>query len=122
MPLVGGTKQHVVHGLLLGLGFRFFGSDEVIPPERGHVRAHPAQVITVAVVGEIILVIGGIEIEGDAPLFAVAGAQGLLGAGLGLGQRGQEEAGEDGDDGDDHQQLDEGEGERMLATYGRGGG
>lgn len=62
----------------------------------------------VGVVGKVVVVVTGVKMVGDAPLFFVAYAKRSVGLRFGSAQSGQQHAGEDGDDRYDYQQFDEG--------------
>ena len=59
------------------------------------------------VIRETSVVVASIHVNGNAPLFQVAGALNIERPGFGPVERGQQQARENGDDGDHHQQLDQ---------------
>ena len=59
--------------------------------------------------GKFLFIVIGEHAERQPDLLLVVHALDALGAGLGAGQGGQQQARENGDDGDDNQQLDESE-------------
>src|SRR6185436_18107540 len=60
--------------------------------------------------GKCFLILRKVKQEGEAQLFEIAAADGLLAFVLGFGKGGQEHARQNRDDGDDDEQFDQGEG------------
>ena len=54
-----------------------------------------------------VIIISGIQLDGDVDLFQIVQTRRSLGARLCTGQSRQQQRGENGDDGNDHQQFNE---------------
>src|SRR5262245_45321890 len=85
MPYVRRAKENIICWSR-GLGRRALVPDEIVVPEIAHGGGHPAETNSVAVIRERIVEIGGIDIDGQTPLFAVARTKGFGGLGLCLAQ------------------------------------
>jgi hypothetical protein len=84
--------------------------NQVIRPEILDGYAAPGRSgFSVTVVGKVIVAIGGIGSESDAPLAQVAGAEGALRAALAAAEGREQQSREQRQDGNDHQEFHEGE-------------
>jgi hypothetical protein len=109
MPDVSRAVEHVI-GRPLCFGGRAAIADEIIVPKIAHCGIDPADALACAVVREMIVVVEGVHVDSQAPLFAVADAKSFVGFGFSFGKGRQKHRSQDGDDGHNDKQLDEREG------------
>ena len=76
MPFVRWAEDEVKLGFF-GLGSARF--DQIVSPECLACFPHPAPMSAVGVVGKVVVVVAGVKMVGDAPLFFVAYAKRAVG-------------------------------------------